>query len=933
MNTNRVQKLIGLVLLLLFFIVSSSYAQDEDVLGIYFDPDGIENEVFVPTGGMVQAYLCLLDASNQSGVAGWECAIAHGSGVEALVWNIQGDFLNVATPPQFVVGLRNPLPWQPSIVLVEMTFLVLTGGIHEFFLHPSSPSSVPDRMVYAPDDNISNLIPLNWPTGGPDYPVAIITSDPVSPACSIAPPGLDFGEVLVGNWTEADFTITNIGGEVLTGEVPAACDVFQVIDGAGPFALSYGQTHEVTVQFMPPAAGLYTCSLYLGSAICDSVPCSGSGAVPPPPVCAVTPTTLDFGEVHIGQQPELDFIISNPGEAVFSGEVPADCEPGFEVITGAGAFLLRPDEEWSVTVRFAPSDVSEYTCLLDLGQAVCDRVTCLGSAVSPPPLCQIEPDSLDFGTVIVGDETFLTFTIGNGGGADLTGVVPSDCASSFQVTEGAGDFALASGETWPVTVRFSPTMVGESSCLLVIEGICADVSLTGVGRELQPGCHLNVSALDFGDVVVGSWAYRDFIITSTGLDPLSGEVTEACEPYEIVHGAEPFDLAPGQRRQVIVGFSPPAESPYDCIVSLGTPTCGEVACAGQGAATSTDQDVLGVYFDGGASVDSLDIMAVYPFTAYLCATNLTELSGVAGWECWVDWTGSLDVLHWLPYGPGTNSLPPPEFSLLLDTPLPWQPVVVLMEMLVVGIDTGIFDCFLHPVSVPVFPGIMHYRVGDDPGRVVELNWSSGGEAFPVATVVVHEPLGVAAEPPRARQDEHEVQLTWSRDASDEARYQVYRRVGTGSPELLTGIPATSSDGRRSEYRDEVQAIPAGTVLAYSYGVIKVGVEIARSPETRITLTGEIPGGTVLHPNYPNPFNPQTTIRYELDRPNAVVLRIYDVTGQLIRVLRNAVWEETGNHEVIWRGQDDHGRPVASGTYFARLKAGNFEQTQRMVVVR
>ncbi|MFH1843890.1 MAG: choice-of-anchor D domain-containing protein [bacterium] len=932
MNTNRSWIVWAILLPLMLFAAGRTSAQAEDALGIYFDPDGLANQIFVPTGGMVQAYLCLLDASNQSGIAGWECAISHTPGLEVLAWDIQGGHLNVSTPPEFAVGLFDPLDWQPSIVLMEMTVRVIGPSDHEFFLHPSSTPSVPDHMVYAASDDLNELIPLNWPTGGEEFPVAIIESDPMPPECTITPPALDFGEVMVGDWAEADFTIANIGGESLTGEVPSACGDFQVIAGVGPFALSYGQTHDVTVKFMPPAEGLYMCTLYLGATICDSVPCSGNGTIPPPPICDVAPPTLDFGEVQIGQQAELDFVISNPGEAVFSGEVPADCPPGFEVTEGAGEFFLRPGEEWPVTVRFTPQDAGEHTCTLDLGQVVCAQVLCLGSAVLPPPLCQIDPTELDFGDVIIGNEAFQTFTICNVGGASLDGSVPADCSPNFQVTEGAGSFVLASGETRSVTVRFTPATVGAWNCLLEIEGICDDVPLVGEGRDPQPGCHLSRTNLDFGDVVIGSWAYRDVTITSVGIDPLIGEVTETCGSYEIVQGAGPFSLAPDERLQVIVGFSPPAEAMYDCVVSLGTPTCADVVCSGRGAAASSDQDVLGIYFNGGASVDSLEVMAFTPFTAYLCVTNLTELSGIAGWECRVDWTESLDALLWLPRGEGVNMLPPPEFSLVLDTPLPWQSAVVLMEILAVGTDVGICDFFLHPVSVPVFPGIMYYRAGDDPERMIPLHWSSGGEDIPVATVIVDEPVGVAAEPPQARQDADEVLLAWSCEAGDGDRFQVYRRVGTGPPELLLSTPTTGSGGR-VEYRDVVQAIPAGTVLHYCYAVVRADMEISRSPETRITLADAVPGGTVLLPNYPNPFNPRTTIRYELAEPNVVVLRVYDVTGQLIRVLRNGVQVEAGRHEVIWHGRDELGRPVASGTYFARLEAGNFVQTRRMVLVR
>jgi len=75
--------------------------------------------------------------------------------------------------------------------------------------------------------------------------------------------------------------------------------------------------------------------------------------------------------------------------------------------------------------------------------------------------------------------------------------------------------------------------------------------------------------------------------------------------------------------------------------------------------------------------------------------------------------------------------------------------------------------------------------------------------------------------------------------------------------------------------------------------------------------------TRLLPNVPNPFNPMTEIRFELAAPQAVSLRIYDVTGRLVRELADGPLP-TGPHTRVWQGRDDSGRPVPSGAYYVRL---------------
>jgi len=89
----------------------------------------------------------------------------------------------------------------------------------------------------------------------------------------------------------------------------------------------------------------------------------------------------------------------------------------------------------------------------------------------------------------------------------------------------------------------------------------------------------------------------------------------------------------------------------------------------------------------------------------------------------------------------------------------------------------------------------------------------------------------------------------------------------------------------------------------------------------------------LTQNYPNPFNPSTTISYTLPKPCTVLLCVYDMSGRLIHTLINAVQKNSGEHEVMWCGETNTGRSVASGTYFYRLIAGKYTETRRMVLVR
>lgn len=96
--------------------------------------------------------------------------------------------------------------------------------------------------------------------------------------------------------------------------------------------------------------------------------------------------------------------------------------------------------------------------------------------------------------------------------------------------------------------------------------------------------------------------------------------------------------------------------------------------------------------------------------------------------------------------------------------------------------------------------------------------------------------------------------------------------------------------------------------------------------------GARPMAYKLSPNYPNPFNPSTAIGYEIPEAGRVTLTIYNVLGQEVRSLVD-VHQEAGSHTVMWDSKDNGGHYLNSGVYFYTLKAGDFTQTRKMVLMR
>ena len=85
-------------------------------------------------------------------------------------------------------------------------------------------------------------------------------------------------------------------------------------------------------------------------------------------------------------------------------------------------------------------------------------------------------------------------------------------------------------------------------------------------------------------------------------------------------------------------------------------------------------------------------------------------------------------------------------------------------------------------------------------------------------------------------------------------------------------------------------------------------------------------------NFPNPFNPYTTIQFTIGDVGNVVINVYNVRGQRVRTLLND-YREPGHHSVIWNGTDDSGRALSSGIYLYRIVAGENKATRRMLLMK
>ncbi len=188
-----------------------------------------------------------------------------------------------------------------------------------------------------------------------------------------------------------------------------------------------------------------------------------------------------------------------------------------------------------------------------------------------------------------------------------------------------------------------------------------------------------------------------------------------------------------------------------------------------------------------------------------------------------------------------------------------------------------------------------------------------------------------------------VTLTWEQSGTDRSanmnntdnsrdfqHYNIYRNVDSGAftlldtTEALTYVDSLFNSGDygyyvTAEYSQNSESDPTDTIII-PYVQVDAGNEL-------ISIV------TMLNGNYPNPFNPETTIKFTTkDTEKNTELIIYNIKGQRVKILVNKKLD-VGYHSVVWNGKDSNGKPVSSGIYFYRLRTNGYDKTKRMLLLK
>ena len=142
-------------------------------------------------------------------------------------------------------------------------------------------------------------------------------------------------------------------------------------------------------------------------------------------------------------------------------------------------------------------------------------------------------------------------------------------------------------------------------------------------------------------------------------------------------------------------------------------------------------------------------------------------------------------------------------------------------------------------------------------------------------------------------------------------------IGTGATIAVERISVGPSNSERDEFEGG-----------------DLGLSITVKPALTAVQESVLPTAvTALVQNFPNPFNPETNIRFDLGDDDSVTLMVYDAAGQMVRSLVAGEFMEAGAYSLIWDGRNTAGKMVSSGIYFYELRAGVFTSIKKMTLLK
>ncbi len=353
--------------------------------------------------------------------------------------------------------------------------------------------------------------------------------NPPVPDIRLSTSTLNFFDVDIGEWRDKEFRIYNDGNAVLKVSSMASNNIqFIVLANPTNPEVVPGGVVTIPVRFKPLSSGTKTGVITIVSNDPNepsvSVSVQGKGVNPVVPDISLSTTSIDFGNVYVGEWRDREFRIYNAGNALLKVSSITSNSSKFIVLVDPDNPEVVPGSVATIPVRFKPLAIGTWTGYVTITSNDPDEpaksVFVRGAGIQPPgPDIYVLPSSINFGDTEIGTFSDEEFQIRNNGGATLEVYSVTSDDTHFEVTNHTD---IDPGGTVDVNVRFTPSSVGTKTGEITIISNDPDeptisVSVTGRGvQPIAPDIYVAPLSMNFGDVKLGESEEMTFFIYNFG---------------------------------------------------------------------------------------------------------------------------------------------------------------------------------------------------------------------------------------------------------------------------------------------------------------------------------------------------------------------------------------------------------------------------------
>ncbi|PYV52937.1 MAG: hypothetical protein DMG91_18255, partial [Acidobacteria bacterium] len=395
---------------------------------------------------------------------------------------------------------------------------------------------------------------------------------------------LEFGSVVVGYKQLLSNVIANHSSSTVT-LASASVDQpdFKITAGQLPVTLASGESTTLGVTYQPKAHGSSTGTVTLADATAStSTSFTVSGSSTTPGQLTVSPSSISFGSVIVGQTQRQSATVSNTGGSDITITQASVSGTGFSLSGLALPLTLHPSDSAPFAISFTPASGGSSTGSISLVGSVAvvskkgkgrrnnnittdtasttQVVAVSGTGVGQGQLT-VSSAALNLGSVLVGSTQSQTVTLTNATGTTVNVNQAVASGNGFGVSGVTLPFTLGAGQSQAISITFAPTSAGSASGSLIIASDATtnpsiSVALSAVG--VTPGSLTGTpTALNFSTVKVGSSQTLNASVTNSGGSSVSvSGASISGSGYSMSGMSMPLTLSPGQSKSFSVTFKP-----------------------------------------------------------------------------------------------------------------------------------------------------------------------------------------------------------------------------------------------------------------------------------------------------------------------------------------------------------------------------------------